>query len=542
METNKRFNKFIKILGLIIIAILVILIYTVNTVMENEEFISFSKNNIIYILIFIAVFATMYLLFDKINDIKIKNKNKKILFTIAIIIYFVAQIFWINYRDAYPISDQFEVYNDAKLIAQGKINELVGNDYLQMYPHQSTLILFYSLIFKICGTENVKILQYINAIANTFTVIGLYLITKIISNKENSSNNFAAIFLGIAFIPLSMISTFVYGDMIGLAFSVFAVYYIIKYRIINKAQYIFISAIFMSLAYFCRMNTLIVFIAILIYLILDLIKFISSLKRSKAIALKNKCIKVSLKTLMIILFIFISIMPTNLSKNYMNMRLQLDTNEKFPTIGHIAHGISYEGYRGPGWYVDKYVYEWSRNGHNNKLLEDRVINFLNEYIHNPIKGFKFFRDKIASMWTEQTFGSVWYNTGFMDLDIENFSKEKVINYYKITIFLCNIYNLFISYDKIILIIIYTSVLLFLIRNKNITNEQTLLVLIFLGGFAFQLFWEGKSRYVLPYVVMLIPLASVGIKENIEWITNKFGKLKKNFNIKLKIDNNIEKKK
>ena len=145
-----------------------------------------------------------------------------------------------------------------------------------MYPHQSTLILFYSLIFKICGTENVKILQYINAIANTFTVIGLYLITKIISNKENSSNNFAAIFLGIAFIPLSMISTFVYGDMIGLAFSVFAVYYIIKYRIINKAQYIFISAIFMSLAYFCRMNTLIVFIAILIYLILDLIKFISA--------------------------------------------------------------------------------------------------------------------------------------------------------------------------------------------------------------------------------------------------------------------------
>ena len=120
METNKRFNKFIKILGLIIIAILVILIYTVNTVMENEEFISFSKNNIIYILIFIAVFATMYLLFDKINDIKIKNKNKKILFTIAIIRYFVAQIFWINYRDAYPISDQFEVYNDAKLIAQGK--------------------------------------------------------------------------------------------------------------------------------------------------------------------------------------------------------------------------------------------------------------------------------------------------------------------------------------------------------------------------------------------------------------------------------------
>ena len=80
----------------------------------------------------------------------------------------------------------------------------------------------------------------------------------------------------------------------------------------------------------------------------------------------------------------------------------------------------------------------------------------------------------------------------------------------------------------LLIIIYTSTLLLILRNKDLTNEQILLVLIFMGGFAFQLFWEGKSRYVLPYVVILIPLASIGVKENIQWINNKINNIKKKF--------------
>ena len=81
---------------------------------------------------------------------------------------------------------------------------------------------------------------------------------------------------------------------------------------------------------------------------------------------------------------------------------------------------------------------------------------------------------------------------------------------------------------IILIIIYPSVLIFLLRNKDLTNEQILLILIFIGGFAFHLFWEGKSRYVLPYVIILIPIASIGIKENIQWIKNILNKIKENF--------------
>ena len=32
----------------------------------------------------------------------------------------------------------------------------------------------------------------------------------------------------------------------------------------------------------------------------------------------------------------------------------------------------------------------------------------------------------------------------------------------------------------------------------------------IGGFLFSILWEASSRYVLPYVVYMIPLAAMGI--------------------------------
>ena len=52
-------------------------------------------------------------------------------------------------------------------------------------------------------------------------------------------------------------------------------------------------------------------------------------------------------------------------------------------------------------------------------------------------------------------------------------------------------------------------ILFIKRNKW-KPEQLVLLLIFLGGFAFHTIWEAKSDYVLPYFVLLIPYAAAGL--------------------------------
>ena len=64
--------------------------------------------------------------------------------------------------------------------------------------------------------------------------------------------------------------------------------------------------------------------------------------------------------------------------------------------------------------------------------------------------------------------------------------------------------------------------------KNMSNEAILLITIFLGGFFFHILWEAKSRYIIPYFAILIPLASIKIDKLliVEKIKERCKKLKK----------------
>lgn len=85
-----------------------------------------------------------------------------------------------------------------------------------------------------------------------------------------------------------------------------------------------------------------------------------------------------------------------------------------------------------------------------------------------------------------------------------------------------------SSQKIIDGIIFTGALLCcILKRKNISNERLLLAIVFLGGFSFHILWEAKSRYIIPYVAILIPIAVVGMSELSEWIKIKIRKNKRN---------------
>ena len=45
--------------------------------------------------------------------------------------------------------------------------------------------------------------------------------------------------------------------------------------------------------------------------------------------------------------------------------------------------------------------------------------------------------------------------------------------------------------------------------------QHLMVVIIIGGFFFSIIWEAKSRYILPYYLMMFPLATIGYEKLFE---------------------------
>ena len=77
----------------------------------------------------------------------------------------------------------------------------------------------------------------------------------------------------------------------------------------------------------------------------------------------------------------------------------------------------------------------------------------------------------------------------------------------------NLNNPLAFYQKVLLIITCLCSIIVLVQNrKNISLDIIFLILIFIGGFLFHILWEAKSRYILPYIVILIPVASIYINK------------------------------
>ena len=436
----------------------------------------------------------------KIDKIKICKELKIVIFVIILLIYSFAQIYWINIRQATPAADQKTSYEIAVNMYKGNWEKIKNSEYLERYPHQITLSVAFCAIFKVFSSTNVKILQYGNVLSNVMTIVGMMLICKNLEKQYKVNKSRTLILIG-TFFSLLLLSTFVYGDLMSLPICLFSVYFIMKYCMENKKRYAIISSVFMAMAYILRMNNLIFIIAIVIYLILNIFK--------ESEDNKNKVRSIILKIAILLVFIIISILPGTVIKNVIQERLNLDKNRSIPTSTFIYMGME-EGYRANGWYNDYGAWAWEDIDSADEKYQIAIVERLKYFANNPGYCVKFYIKKIASMWTENTYASLWYNQTFNFQKIEGVEVNNSMALQTDELVKNKTERLLI-YQKAIVIIIFGASILVIIKNrKNLSNEIVLLLTIFIGGFLFHILWEAKSRYIIPYVLILIPIASISI--------------------------------
>ena len=356
------------------------------------------------------------------------------------------------------------------------------SEYMQKYKQQIPLAFLYSIFFRIIFRPERGLIRAINVIFNILIVIAIYKINKQLS-KTYKTNKTLLFTLILTFVTIPMFSTFVYGDIPSLALSLFSVYYMMKYTESKKIKYSIYASIFTMIAYMMRMNTLIFVIATVIYLILNLFKGIKQKKH------KEKLIEL----LIIVAYIAISIIPSTLAQNYYLNKYNLEKDKSYPTISFILMAME-EGPRGNGWYNEQIAVPALQDTENIKEeYQKRVKERLNYFSENIGYTFNFYIMKIVSMWAENTYAAVNIN------DINTHA------------FLENLTNPITFYQKTLLILMSISIIAILIQNrKNLSINIIFLITIFLGGFAFHILWEAKSRYIIPYVVILIPMAAISI--------------------------------
>lgn len=497
---DKFAKNIVKLLGIIFcLTIFVLNIVNVSRIEDvSEEIVTTKVYGFYNILITGLLVVAILIISKKIEQIKLSTKLNIIIIVIFIIIYCIAQIYWINIRQATPIWDQDSVYSVAVEMYKKNWEELKNSKYLEMCPQQITLSIAFWGIFNIFGSTSVKIIQYANIFSNVATILGIILIVKNLEEQYKVCTPKALILTG-TFFTLPLLSTFVYGDLISIPMCLFSIYFIMKYEMKQKKNYAIFSAISMAMAYILRMNNLIFVIAIVIYLILNIINGCEDNKNIKTILAKIS---------VLIVFIIIAIAPAVVLKNTIISKLHLDKNKKIPTSAYLYMGMQ-ESYRANGWYSDYIAWAWNDVELSKEQYKKAIKERIKHFIQSPDYCIRFYIEKIASMWTENTYASLWYNQTFNFKKIEG--KSNIINAEKIDELVIHNTERLQIYQKALIIIIFGTTILVIIKQRNkLSNEIILLITIFIGGFLFHILWEAKSRYIIPYIIVLIPVSSVNI--------------------------------
>ena len=518
-EEEKVKNSWIKKIIALIAFLIALFILAINVVWTNDvglnetSQISFFgvKNIAISIGIAIVIVLSSYLL----EKIKTPKKIKIAVVILLLVLYILAQVLWIQNTVGTQFADSQTVIITAEEIFKGQEN-LTYRNYIQYYPQQLNLALTFTAIFKLFNSTNIEILQYLNVVANVLTILGLYAITFEIG-KEIKINKIIFWIISLSFIPVILLSMFVYGDFIGLVFAIWSVFFAIRYKKYKKKRYFLYSAILIMMACFIRMNYLVLAIAIAIYWLMD---FLEKEDRNKKDLIKL--------LISIILLVAITIIPNKIIKNLFCKQYNLNPEKSFSSIIYLYMGMS-ESPRGSGWYNSEvheiFTLSMEENSDNEQILEEKCYPQVKERVKflviHPTKMIKFYTKKTITMWADPTMAFRFYNSIYPEeINIEDYP---IVN----NILNLNAYSSIQLYQKALLFLIYGGTIFAIWHQRKKLNKETIfLCLIFLGGFGFHILWEAKSRYIIPYVLILIPVASIGISSFIETIEIKIKNRKK----------------
>lgn len=516
MKEKIKAVNVVKIIISIIAILTLLLIIFLNakyevTIRRFEEHTDIQNLSLLKLTVYVLIGIAVVIFTDWINHLNINKVVKRIAVIISLGIYIAFQVIWVQYCMVKAGADSEMIYGAASRLFNNKEITDALIEYFAYYKQNIGLVVIFEKLMHIFQTDSLNLFRYVNIVSNVFTVLGLYWIYRMITSNTDKKNGLLFYILALGFLPMSLLCTWVYGDFIGLALSVWSIAFMIKYQQSKKIRYFIFSSLSMAFAIMARNNSNIFVIAIAIYLLLTISE--EKMKKDKI-----------LKLILVPVFVLISIVPNKILMSYASNKYQMNDKKEKSVIVYLYMGMS-EGNLANGWFNDEIAginRDMKLYPKEDKTIENQTKEKLKTrvqyFLEHPRYTIEFYKNKILSMWAEPTMASEIYNTQRGIEPSEN----------KMFVLLMEGQNFEIlkSSQKIIDGIIFVGALLCIIlKRKNISNEILLLAICFLGGFSFHILWEAKSRYIIPYVAILIPIAVAGISELSEFMKSKINRNK-----------------
>ncbi len=508
-------NKLVKyaIKYLIFFVIIILLILTISSIfyvgdfttepfrLEENEKVIIVKNNFVLVLFLLCIsILIIYFLYRLSLKIRIRWLCIFVLSSI-----FICSIIWIIFAKNMPRDDQLAVSLTAEyLFKNHKFLHLTRGYYFWLHPYQLGFVLFLEIIFLVYNS--IYFIQMMNVIFIIIIVLSLYYITQQLFNSEKSNKIIFILLFG--YLYFEFISTFIYGNIPGLMFSLISIIFLNKYIKENKNKYIIFMGIFIVIANLIKPNYLIFLVAELLVILLDTI------------------INKKIKNIAFICVILIMLNISNISvKKLYEIRSGLELARGIPKILYINMGLNNNTERANGWYDGSTIEIFRENNwdidkakrEGNEQVKNRLMYFLN----NPNEAYKFLKEKILTQWIEPTHQVIWIN-----IPLDDFNRE--MNELSWNIYSQNgtLNKLFDLYFTVYQLMIYMMSTIYFIKNiKNIEYKQIVLILIFFGGFLFQIFWEAKSLYTFIFTILLLPYTANELESIFQVLDNRIKSFK-----------------
>ena len=514
-------SNLIAVLAFIILGFLAVVSILQTSIIDPEnystEIILYQADNVILNLaVFILLGAVIFLTrksFDFFSKINMKFMEIGLV-TFSLLLGFI----WVCSVNSTPAADSYNIFETATEAVKGDYSSLIngsdfynkdyygGYSYYNYYPFQLGFVFISEIIYRIFGTESSMPVQLINVICVSLSYLGIAKITKLIF-KSRSIEFFAIIMLAGCFQPI-LFCTFAYGNIIGMCCAIWASLFLIKYFQTENYKKLIPCAVLLVVATLAKYNNMIYLVAFGIVLLVHTI--IKKKWQSIAFALTLCIATVGASNLVIMSY---------------EARANVELNDGVSQILYLDMGLN-ESYMAPGWYNGIALSTYKNNNLNSEAAEAQAKADLDsrlDIMGNDLSyTAEFFSKKFISQWNEPTFESIWVSK--VKLHNENGLTNAVYNG-GLGKFLESYFNIYMQ----LIYVLFAIGLVLLIAKKKANIETILLPLVVMGGFGYHLLFEGKSQYIMTYIILLIPVCAFGLSQlynfNLKNIKDFFCKLK-----------------
>ncbi len=452
--------------------------------------------NILFLVLFIALGLGLVILLRRFKWFRELTPARLSWMVGAWVLVFTS--IWLLQSMSSPTNDSNIVTSAGVQIANGNLSSL-DKDYFIRFPFQLGYVFWTEIWARIFGMVegNYLLLEFVNALCLALGEVALVRLThRLFGRREVTFATAVALAL---FVQPMIFCSFLYGTMPGFCFAAWSMLLFVCYLQTDKWRYIIGAGLTLAVSVALKLNNMILFVAMVIILLVHL--------------LKGKCLR------RLISVVILCVLVLTL-KNVGMWRYELATDRDFgkgiPMASWMAMGLN-DAAAAPGWYSYEYtVGNFNAAGKDSDKAAEQSMEEIKERLEyfkeNPAEAGDFFSKKILSQWNEPTYQSIWNNQ----------VRGHYMKPYGVAAYACDkgedrisaILDLgvqFIFFGSLSAMA-YLAVSQFRHKKERRADEAALwlIPLCVLGGFLYHMIFEGKSQYVITYMIYLIPVAMWGI--------------------------------